>query len=112
MERKKLEKLTWKYFLEQKWEECQFFIGLGIAIVLIPYFTAKIVFLISPSLIYIMFVEGGASDVFSVWVIGVIINFLICFVIVVMKIIINGLNSNWQKAKERAKKKLKGGKQK
>ena len=101
----KLNRLTWKYFFEQKWEEVKDFFeenGLGI-------FAFTFAVGLSFQILWVKDLETGLP----IWKTGAIIGlFVVGFwvligLIALIKCIVNWIRDNWKRAKEKAKKKIK-----
>lgn len=96
--------LTWKYFLQQKFTEIGLFILIALATIFVPYLLGHYIgdnmnFGCGDSNIY-----ESECNVFIQWIEGLLYLFFGGFVsLVVVALIWGWLESNWEKAKKRAK---------
>lgn len=101
---KPIKKLTWKYFLEEKWEEIR------------DFFSDNYGFFAFGMIVFGVFLQvGWATDETGLPTCKPLAIIGLCFVgfwiligfITLIKVICKWINSNWKKAKQKARKELK-----
>lgn len=103
----KEKKLIWKFFIEQKLGEIGILLGLLIILTIIPWFLGRI---IETDL----FNSGITGFFIGYWTTGILLLLIICAILlgllIVLSTIFEWISSNWDKAKQRAKKEVRNGK--
>ncbi len=97
----KLNRLTWKYFFEQKWEEIEDY-AVGIA-------SFTIIFGIFSQVGWIIYAEENIIAPKVIAIIGLcFLGFWVLLgIIAIVKCFFDWIKDNWKRAKEKAKKKIK-----
>jgi len=111
---KTINKLTWKYFLKQKWDETKgFWKGVGVVVLLI--FIPYLIGLFFHNELSTMVVSSQfTSIIFKYWFLGfilIVLLIIIGFILVVIREmtlrLVNWLKSNWKEARRKARREMK-----
>lgn len=113
-ENKQIKKLTWKYFLRQKFKEVMLPVLIIPGVISISYLYGIFMKPILPSWQFEkgfwIWIDGVLLLMISIAIIGAIGLVLVGIFSIIISIIIKWMKKNWKKAREKAKKELKAGK--
>lgn len=102
----KLNKLTWKYFLQQKVKEIGVVILVIFLITLFPYFLGSLLNTVAPEFVSSSEIESDVGLVILLWIVGIVLMFalgvMFAIIISITRAITKWINSNWRKARKRA----------